>query len=87
MAKVQKTKDVGALVLERIRAIGSYQAEVCRATGVPPNVLSSVIHNARGLGAKYATALGKHLGIDPALFDRRAQVKRGPRPTSARAAA
>ncbi len=46
-----------------------------RATGVPPNVLSTVVHDTRGLGPGYATALGKFLKMDPALFDRRAQAR------------
>lgn len=78
MTKAPKTttaKTVGALVSERIKAKGLTQAEVSRATGVPPNVLSTVIHDTRGLGADYANALGKFLKIDPALFDRRAQAR------------
>lgn len=73
MAKETKTKSktIGELVRERMAAMGTYAAEVSRATGVPPNVISSVIHNNRGLGPGYAMALGRHLGIDPAAFDRR----------------
>ncbi len=78
MTKAPKTttaKTVGTLVSERIAALGITQAEVSRATGVPPNVLSTVVHDTRGLGPGYATALGKFLKMDPALFDRRAQAR------------
>lgn len=71
MARENNRKSIGELVKERMAAMGTYAAEVSRATGVPRNVISSVIHNNRGLGPGYAIALGQHLGINPALFDKR----------------
>lgn len=76
---MRKNKTVGEMVVERMRELGTYPAQVARDTGIAPSNLSDIIKDKRGLGPANAIALGSLLGLDPTLFDRRAQAKKARR--------
>jgi hypothetical protein len=80
---MKTSKSLGTLVTEAMEKNGLWAAELSRISGVSTQVISKVVNDHTGCGPWNAVALGNALGLDPVLFDRRANTARAARKTRA----